>query len=128
MSFFGKLKSKLFKSSAKLEEGLDAIVQDDVAPEEAPAGPVSTDVAVQEAQPRPLRAHDPVEDSPLRKSASRRATRRSSRAERQTCQSRVEPLKWTPGRMIHCRRKLGFLAVRRAACWMMTCWSNSKSC
>ena len=37
MSFFGKLKSKLFKSSAKLEEGLDAIVQDDVAPEEAPA-------------------------------------------------------------------------------------------
>ena len=65
MSFFGKLKSKLFKSSAKLEEGLDAIVQDDVAPEEAPAGPVSTDVAVQEAQPEALRAHDPVEDSPL---------------------------------------------------------------
>lgn len=28
MSFFGKLKSKLFKSSSKLEEGLDAIVQE----------------------------------------------------------------------------------------------------
>ena len=33
MSFFSKLKSKLFKSSAKLEEGLDAIVQDDIASE-----------------------------------------------------------------------------------------------
>ncbi len=28
MSFFGKLKSRLFKSSSKLEEGLDAIVQE----------------------------------------------------------------------------------------------------
>ncbi|MBS0126108.1 signal recognition particle-docking protein FtsY [Thetidibacter halocola] len=28
MSFFGKLKNRLFKSSSKLEEGLDAIVQD----------------------------------------------------------------------------------------------------
>ncbi|SFQ20304.1 fused signal recognition particle receptor [Roseivivax halotolerans] len=28
MSFFGKLKSKLFKSSSKLEEGLDAIVEE----------------------------------------------------------------------------------------------------
>jgi len=28
MSFFGKLKSKLFKSSSKLDEGLDAIVSD----------------------------------------------------------------------------------------------------
>ncbi len=33
MSFFSKLKSKLFKSSVKLEEGLDAIVQDDIASE-----------------------------------------------------------------------------------------------
>ncbi|MDA7425857.1 signal recognition particle-docking protein FtsY, partial [Thalassococcus lentus] len=28
MSFFGKLKNRLFKSSSKLDEGLDAIVQD----------------------------------------------------------------------------------------------------
>ena len=28
MSFFKKLKTKLFKSSSKLEEGLDAIVED----------------------------------------------------------------------------------------------------
>ena len=65
MSFFGKLKSKLFKSSAKLEEGLDAIVQDDVAPEEAPAHSVFVEAAVQEAPPEAPRAHDRVEDSPL---------------------------------------------------------------
>ncbi|WP_353471619.1 signal recognition particle-docking protein FtsY [Salipiger sp. H15] len=39
MSFFGKLKNKLFKSSSKLEEGLDAIVQEggtEDAPETVP--------------------------------------------------------------------------------------------
>ncbi|MBV0913991.1 signal recognition particle-docking protein FtsY [Anianabacter salinae] len=38
MSFFGKLKDRLFKSSSKLEDGLDAIVEeggDDTAPPEA---------------------------------------------------------------------------------------------
>ncbi|MDB9698146.1 signal recognition particle-docking protein FtsY [Planktomarina temperata] len=64
MSFFGKLKSKLFKSSAKLEEGLDAIVQEDVAPEEEPSAPVITDAAAQVAQPEVLRAPAPVGDSP----------------------------------------------------------------
>jgi len=52
MSFFGKLKSKLFKSSAKLEEGLDAIVQEDIAPEEEPSAAAITDAAAQVAQPR----------------------------------------------------------------------------
>ena len=65
MSFFGKLKSKLFKSSAKLEEGLDAIVQEDIAPEEAPAGPAIADEAGQVAQPEALPVPDPVGDSPL---------------------------------------------------------------
>ena len=65
MSFFGKLKSKLFKSSAKLEEGLDAIVQEDIAPEEAPAGPAIADEAGQVAQPEALPVLDPVGDSPL---------------------------------------------------------------
>ena len=65
MSFFGKLKSKLFKSSAKLEEGLDAIVQEDIAPEEEPSAPAITDAAAQVAQPEVLRARDPVGDSPL---------------------------------------------------------------
>ena len=65
MSFFGKLKSKLFKSSAKLEVGLDAIVQEDIAPEEAPAGPAIADEAGQVAQPEALPVPDPVGDSPL---------------------------------------------------------------
>ncbi len=36
MSFFGKLKDRLFKSSSKLEEGLDAIVEDGAEPDPAP--------------------------------------------------------------------------------------------
>tara|TARA_B110000908_G_scaffold141284_1_gene168812 strand:+ start:1720 stop:2841 length:1122 start_codon:yes stop_codon:yes gene_type:complete len=58
MSFFGKLKSKLFKSSAKLEEGLDAIVQEDVVPEDIledePSVVVATDaVIIPEPEPEP---------------------------------------------------------------------------
>ena len=93
MSFFGKLKSKLFKSSAKLEEGLDAIVQDDVAPEEAPARSVPVEAAVQEAQPEVLRAHDREEDSPL---AQKRAQAAPSEEEAEQSASvptvAVEPL------------------------------------
>ncbi|SOH94159.1 fused signal recognition particle receptor [Monaibacterium marinum] len=37
MSFFGKLKNRLLKSSSKLEEGLDAIVEEAPAPEPLPA-------------------------------------------------------------------------------------------
>ena len=71
MSFFGKLKSKLFKSSAKLEEGLDAIVQEDVAPEEEenPSSSVATDAAVQVAPPEqeamPRASAPQVEIDPL---------------------------------------------------------------
>ena len=43
MAFFSKLKDRLFKSSAKIDEGLEAIVQDNIAEEtvvvEAPAPP-----------------------------------------------------------------------------------------
>ena len=58
MSFFGKLKSKLFKSSAKLEEGLDAIVQEDVVLddilEDEPSVVVVTDaVIIPEPEPEP---------------------------------------------------------------------------
>ncbi|MBY6004874.1 signal recognition particle-docking protein FtsY [Salipiger bermudensis] len=52
MSFFGKLKSKLFKSSSKLEEGLDAIVQEggsEDAPE--PAAPEPAAPAPEPAAP-----------------------------------------------------------------------------
>jgi len=34
MSFFGKLKDRLFRSSSRLEEGLDAIVEDGGTAEE----------------------------------------------------------------------------------------------
>jgi fused signal recognition particle receptor len=34
MSFFGKLKERLFKSSSKLDEGLEKIVVSDLAPED----------------------------------------------------------------------------------------------
>ncbi|MEM7718813.1 MAG: signal recognition particle-docking protein FtsY [Pseudomonadota bacterium] len=53
MAFFSKLKERLFKSSSKIEEGLDAIVEDGGV-EEASAGaepPVSEDGAQDAAQP-----------------------------------------------------------------------------
>ncbi|WP_299925588.1 signal recognition particle-docking protein FtsY [uncultured Pelagimonas sp.] len=56
MSFFGKLKNKLFKSSSKLDEGLDAIVQE--GGEEA-----APDVNVQEAV-APKAVAEVVEDTP----------------------------------------------------------------
>jgi fused signal recognition particle receptor len=64
MSFFGKLKSKLFKSSAKLEEGLDAIVQEDVVLEDIledePSVVVATDaVIIPEPAPEPAPEPEP---------------------------------------------------------------------
>ncbi|MBN9887657.1 signal recognition particle-docking protein FtsY [Salipiger abyssi] len=63
MSFFGKLKSKLFKSSSKLEEGLDAIVQEGGSedapdptperPDDVPPPPVETPPAPEEVPGRP---------------------------------------------------------------------------
>ncbi|WP_108484702.1 signal recognition particle-docking protein FtsY [Oceaniglobus ichthyenteri] len=54
MSFFNKLKSKLFKSSSKLEEGVDAIVEDGGGPEQLPepqAPPVATEPPVKAENP-----------------------------------------------------------------------------
>ncbi|MGB7320493.1 MAG: signal recognition particle receptor subunit alpha, partial [Albidovulum sp.] len=54
MSFFKKLKDKLFKSSAKLEEGLEAIVAEAPEPEEAAqSAPVEIEAQVSEQQPLP---------------------------------------------------------------------------
>jgi fused signal recognition particle receptor len=39
MAFFSKLKERLFKSSSKLEEGLEAIVEDGRAQESTPTVP-----------------------------------------------------------------------------------------
>ena len=64
MSFFRKLKSKLFKSSAKLGEGLDAIVQEDVAPDDADQANVSTledPQATTQFEPRPKPIAEEVE-------------------------------------------------------------------
>ena len=73
MSFFGKLKSRLFKSSAKLDEGLDALVQDGPAADAGVApdkpGPAEVPVAQEDAPaaPRPealdMATLDPVPDA-----------------------------------------------------------------
>ncbi len=58
MSFFGKLKNKLFKSSSKLDEGLDAIVQErgeEAAPE----------VDVQKSISPAVGFEDPMTDEPV---------------------------------------------------------------
>lgn len=61
MSFFGKLKQKLFKSSSKLEEGIDAIVQDGgvEAPSEAPQPQASETL-----RPAPTVSDTPVTPEP----------------------------------------------------------------
>ncbi|MEL6599157.1 MAG: signal recognition particle-docking protein FtsY [Pseudomonadota bacterium] len=87
MSFFGKLKDRLFKSSSKLEEGLDAIIEEapvydapeqdpvrapDPVPERAPEAPSPAEVVppepiaeasvepVADPEPEPERALEPV--------------------------------------------------------------------
>ncbi|TMV12555.1 signal recognition particle-docking protein FtsY [Arenibacterium halophilum] len=66
MAFFTKLKDRLFKSSSKLEEGLDAIVNDGGTPEHDPAPDVTPSPAPQEApQPKPeTQPAPPVEQPP----------------------------------------------------------------
>ncbi|SNS02903.1 signal recognition particle-docking protein FtsY [Antarctobacter heliothermus] len=54
MSFFGKLKNRLMKSSSKLDEGLDAIVQD--GGEDAPAEAAAS---TPQSRPTPERPTDP---------------------------------------------------------------------
>ncbi len=55
MSFFGKLKERLFKSSSKIEQGLDAIVEDGGEAEE-----VVKEEAVTAAAAEPARSPEPV--------------------------------------------------------------------
>lgn len=68
MAFFSKLKDKLFKSSSKLEQGLDAIVEDggESAPADAPLDPPAaqpeapeTQAATPEPAPEPTPAPKP---------------------------------------------------------------------
>ena len=54
MSFFKKMKERLFKSSSKLDEGLASIVEDGAdAPTDAPTAPVATPPATTPAPPEP---------------------------------------------------------------------------
>ena len=55
MSFFSKLKNRLFKSSSKLDEGLDAIIEDggeEVVEDTLDVAPVVPD-ALAEPEPEP---------------------------------------------------------------------------
>jgi len=79
MSFFGKLKTRLFKSSSKLEDGLEAIVEDggeeaaeepevveaapEVAPTPAPAAPSQTTATEPAPALRPEVGAKPAPDS-----------------------------------------------------------------
>ncbi len=65
MAFFSKLKDRLFKSSSKLEEGLDAIVEDggeEVAEELTVETPVKEPAPVTEKEPEP--APEPATNEP----------------------------------------------------------------
>ncbi len=62
MSFFGKLKNKLFKSSSKLDEGLDAIVQD--GGEGAAADPAPQPPAAAAPTPKPMDVEQTVTPEP----------------------------------------------------------------
>ena len=69
MAFFSKLKDKLFKSSSRLEEGLEAIVEDggseeavEPAPSPAPSPAPQTETAV--ATPEPVPAPAASEEKP----------------------------------------------------------------
>ncbi len=69
MAFFSKLKERLFKSSSKLEEGLDAIVADGGAleaadPEVAPDIPAPTPEPAPEPAPAPEPEPQPVPPEP----------------------------------------------------------------
>ena len=67
MSFFGKLKTRLFRSSSKLEEGLDAIVEEGGSAEpdapDTPPAPQPDDPPVDPAPGSPD-ATPPVEPTP----------------------------------------------------------------
>lgn len=67
MSFFGKLKQRLMRSSSKLEEGLDAIVAEGAEEETPPQPePAAVQTSDPEKTPEPAPAADPapVEETP----------------------------------------------------------------
>ena len=77
MSLFGKLKERLFKSSTKLEEGLDAIVQEGGTAEPAAPEPVAAEPAapVQQATPDATDAPEAPVQAPAAQPAAPAAAR-----------------------------------------------------
>ncbi|SEI76677.1 signal recognition particle-docking protein FtsY [Pseudooceanicola nitratireducens] len=64
MAFFSKLKDRLFKSSSKLEEGLDSIVEDggtaDASSDQTGAAPASAPSPAPEPTPEPTQIPEPT--------------------------------------------------------------------
>ncbi|MBP0481724.1 signal recognition particle-docking protein FtsY [Sagittula salina] len=67
MSFFGKLKNKLFKTSSKLDEGLDAIVEEGEGTQELVATPAPGSAPAPASAPAPVSQADaaPEPQAPL---------------------------------------------------------------
>ncbi|WP_147125503.1 signal recognition particle-docking protein FtsY [Shimia ponticola] len=64
MSFFGKLKDRLFKSSSKLEEGLDAIIEEGGEVSDPDPAPEASPVDVPAPEPVPTPAPAPAPELP----------------------------------------------------------------
>jgi fused signal recognition particle receptor len=81
MSLFGKLKERLFKSSTKLEEGLDAIVQEGGTAEPAAPEPVAAEpeAPVQQAAPDAPDAPNAPDEAPAQAPAAQPAAPAAAR-------------------------------------------------
>ena len=81
MSLFGKLKERLFKSSTKLEEGLDAIVQEGGTAEPAAPEPVAAEpeAPVQQAAPDAPNAPNAPDEAPAQAPAAQPAAPAAAR-------------------------------------------------
>lgn len=81
MSLFGKLKERLFKSSTKLEEGLDAIVQEGGTAEPAAPEPVAAEpeAPVQQATPDAPDAPNAPDEAPAQAPAAQPAAPAAAR-------------------------------------------------
>ncbi|MEO1274634.1 MAG: AAA family ATPase, partial [Pseudomonadota bacterium] len=60
MAFFGKLRDRLFKSQAKLEQGIDALVEEDAVPETKPDPEPAAVVEPPAPEPEPARPPVPA--------------------------------------------------------------------
>ena len=64
MSFFNKLKERMFRSSSKLDEGLEALVDEGKSEEQAPPAPKPGNTATPEPQPEPQPEPEPTPARP----------------------------------------------------------------